>query len=365
MKNALLIIGEDLGINTAFSNYIFDSYKTRFKELGEFSFVRKSDKELPFIIENLCSEFDTLCIFASSETYATTAKILATLSGDLVELKERNTLALSKALEVCENSFLINLNDTQVNLIKAVPTDKLGRILIKTDINFTYFNLIDIDSESAKILLEPLAKTYEVQIFLSQIVENLVIVRVEANKFGQISSFISGVKNLFSQKFIEGENIVEHIAKTLIENGLKITFAESCTAGLIATKFGAFSGVSAAFDGSLVTYANEIKQDWLGVSKETLEIYGAVSEQCVNAMLSGAIRSSGADFALAVSGIAGPSGGSDAKPVGTVFVGALAKDGSSIVERLNLKGDRGYIREQSALQAYVCLLKLKPNIFLG
>ncbi|QCD53084.1 CinA family protein [Campylobacter sp. RM16192] len=363
MKNALLIIGEDLNINSTFLNYILSCYKAHFKELGEFSFVNKSDKELPFIIENLCSKFDTLCIFASNENYATTAKILSTLSEDLIELKEHNTLAPSKALTITKDSFLINLNETQVNLIKAVPTKEIGQIHIKPNINFTYFSLFDIDSESTKILLEPIAKTYEVQIYLSQIIENLVIVRAEANKFGQIESFINGVKNLFSQKFIASKNLVKHIAKTLIRKNLKITFAESCTAGLIAAKFGQFAGVSAAFDGSLITYANEIKAEWLGVGKDTLETYGAVSEQCVNEMLSGAIRSSGADFALAVSGIAGPDGGSVEKPVGTVFVGALSKNGKIIVDRLNLNGDRNYIREQSALHAYTCLLRIAPEIF--
>ena len=83
------------------------------------------------------------------------------------------------------------------------------------------------------------------------------------------------------------------------------------------------------------------------------------------AMLKGALKASESDFSLAISGIAGPDGGSEAKPVGTVFVGAYAKDGERIIERLNLNGDRNYIREQSALAAYVCLLKLKPSLFLA
>lgn len=114
-----------------------------------------------------------------------------------------------------------------------------------------------------------------------------------------------------------------------------------------------------------MTYANEMKRDWLGVSDEILQTYGAVSEQCVMAMLKGALKASESDFSLAISGIAGPDGGSEAKPVGTVFVGAYAKDGECIIERLNLNGDRNYIREQSALAAYVCLLKLKPRLFLA
>ncbi|MFL1706797.1 CinA family protein [Campylobacter sp. MOP7] len=363
MKNALLIIGKDLSINAAFLGYIFSFYKAHFKELGEFNFADKSDKELPFIIEKLCLKFDTLTIFSSDETYATVAKILATLSSDKLELKDENTLALSKAAKVSKDSFLINLNTTQVNLLKANPTCELPEILIEPNLNFEYFNLVDIDKESAKILLEPIAKTYEVQIHFSEITKNLIIVRAEANKFGQTKGFIESAVNLFSNKIILGRNFIEHIAKILIKNELKITFAESCTAGLIAAKFASTAGVSAAFDGGLVTYANEIKRDWLGVSDEVLKTYGAVSEQCVEAMLSGALASSGADFALAASGIAGPGGGSEEKPVGTVFVGALAKDGSSIIERLNLKGDRGYIREQSALHAYLCLLKLRPRLF--
>lgn len=363
MKNALLIIGEDLSINAAFLGYIFSFYKAHFKELGEFSFANKSDKELPFIIEKLCLKFDTLTIFSSDETYATVAKILATLSCDKLELKDEGTLALSKATKVSKDSFLINLNGAQINLLKANPTCELPKIHIKPNLNFEYFNLVDIDKESAKILLEPIAKTYEVQIHFSQITQNLIIVRAEANKFGQTEGFIQSAANLFSNKIILGRNFIEHIAQILIKNEFKITFAESCTAGLIAAKFTAVPNVSAAFDGGLATYSNEIKREWLGVRADTLKTHGAVSEQCVKEMLSGALSSSGADFALAASGIAGPGGGSEAKPVGTVFVGALAKDGSSVIERLNLKGDRGYIREQSALHAYICLLKLRARLF--
>ena len=365
MKNALLIIGEDIGVNAPFLDYIFCAYKRHFGELGEFRFVSRSDKELPFIIEHLCARSDSLCIYASSQNCSVAAKILATLSGDILELKSPQTLAPSRAEKFSDDGFLIKLNQTYVNLLKADANQKLPAIDIKTQRDFGYFHLVDIDEESAKILLEPLAKTYEVQIYSSQILSNLALIRVEANKFGQTSGFINGAKNLFSGKFFEGEDVFRHVASTLIASGLKLTFAESCTAGLAAAKFGAFAGVSAAFNGSLVTYANEMKRDWLGVSDEILQTYGAVSEQCVMAMLKGALKASESDFSLAISGIAGPDGGSEAKPVGTVFVGAYAKDGERIIERLNLNGDRNYIREQSALAAYVCLLKLKPSLFLA
>ena len=361
MKNALLIIGEDIGVNAPFLDYIICAYKRHFGELGEFRFVSRSDKELPFIIEHLCARSDGLCIFASSKNYSVAAKILATLSGDVLELKSPQMLAPSRAEIFSDESFLVRLDQTYVNLIKADANQKLSAIKIKTQRDFGYFHLVDFDEESAKILLEPLAKTYEVQIYSSQILSNLALIRVEANKFGQIGGFINGAKNLF----FEGEDVAAHVARVLTSSGLKLTFAESCTAGLAAAKFGAFAGVSAAFNGSLVTYANKMKCDWLGVSDEILQTYGAVSEQCVMAMLKGALKASESDFSLAISGIAGPDGGSEAKPVGTVFVGAYAKDGERIIERLNLNGDRNYIREQSALAAYVCLLKLKPRLFLA
>lgn len=363
MKNALLIIGEDISINAQFLDYILNSYKDHFGELGEFRFVSKNDKELPFVIENLSTKFQSLCIYASDKNYAIAAKILATLSEDTLELKSSQILAPSRVKIFTNNSFLITINDCEINLLVSQPTRKLPQISVKNKKNFEYFHLLDLDEESSQILLDPLAKTYDVRIQTTNIIENLVLLRAEENKFGKIDGFLQGAKNLFSQKIILCDDIIKFVAKILTENRLKITFAESCTAGLAAAKFSAFGGISAAFDGSLVTYANDIKRDWLGVDEALLQSYGAVSEECVRAMMSGAINASQADFALAISGIAGPNGASEQKPVGTVFVGALAKNGKSIVERLNLNGNRKYIREQSVLYAFSNLLRLKPELF--
>ena len=365
MKEAILIIGDDLRINKELLNYIFDSYEEHFGELGVVNFASRSSKDLPFIIENLSKEFEILSIFGSDESFATAAKILATLSEDTLELKVADTLVPKSALNYKNNSFLIKLNNARVNLIKADPCERLGEFLIESEQNFSYFNLFDIDAQSAKILLEPLAKTYEIKINLSELISSIVLIRAQANKFGQLEGFLQGVKTLFSQKMIAQKDVIGFIAGKLMSKGLKISFAESCTAGLAAAKFARSSGISAAFDGSLVTYANEIKHEWLGVSDEILQSYGAVSEQCVRSMLSGALSSSNADFSLAISGIAGPDGGSAQKPVGTVFVGAMSKDKRVVIERLLLKGDRNYIRSQSVLSAFACLLRLKSELFFA
>jgi len=140
--------------------------------------------------------------------------------------------------------------------------------------------------------------------------------------------------------------IVENIIVKLTEQKQTVSFAESCTGGRIAAAFTAISGVSAVIDGSVVSYSNDIKHTWLGVEKEVLENYGAVSAQCVTQMLEGIKKLSGANYALAVSGIAGPTGGTDLKPVGTVYIG-LQTPFSQEVFQCFFHGNREAIQEQS------------------
>jgi nicotinamide-nucleotide amidase len=142
------------------------------------------------------------------------------------------------------------------------------------------------------------------------------------------------------------KDIIQSIIKTLEAKGESITFAESCTGGGIAAEFTAISGSSAVFNGSVVTYSNEIKHQWLGVSSDILEKYGAVSSQCVHEMLSGALMMANADHAIAVSGIAGPTGGTSDKPVGTVYIGIKTPNGEEIYHNL-FDGDRQAVQEQS------------------
>ena len=130
---------------------------------------------------------------------------------------------------------------------------------------------------------------------------------------------------------------------------------------MCAAALGSVPGVSAAFGGSLVTYSNEIKNNWLSVNSDILEHYGAVSSQCVEAMASGVLGLGIADFAIAISGIAGPDGGSRQKPVGTVFI-AVASANEVVSLRLLLSGDRNYIRTQSVLHAFTLLLRQYPEL---
>jgi len=142
---------------------------------------------------------------------------------------------------------------------------------------------------------------------------------------------------------------VEKIVLKLTEQRQTISFAESCTGGRIAAAFTSISGASEIFHGSVVSYSNDIKQAWLGVTQHTLENHGAVSSQCVEEMLRGISILTDrltSDYAIAVSGIAGPTGGTDLKPVGTVYVGLKTPIGQEVF-KCCFKGDRNAIQEQS------------------
>ena len=144
------------------------------------------------------------------------------------------------------------------------------------------------------------------------------------------------------------------IINTLKKRNQTITFAESCTGGRIASAFTAISGASSVLNGSVVSYANEIKSAWLGVKEETLVEHGAVSQECVEEMLKGILKMASADYAIAVSGIAGPTGGSDEKPVGTLYIGVASEEKSSVKLYL-FKGNREEIQEQATAKSILLL----------
>ena len=146
------------------------------------------------------------------------------------------------------------------------------------------------------------------------------------------------------------KNTVEKIIQKLTKEQQTISFAESCTGGRIVAAFTAISGASAVLHGACVTYSNDIKHLWLGVSKEVLENYGAVSEPCVSEMLDGIQKLAGSDYAIAVSGIAGPTGGTELKPVGTVYIGVKTPF-SKEVFHCHFDGSRESVQEQSTVFA--------------
>ena len=144
----------------------------------------------------------------------------------------------------------------------------------------------------------------------------------------------------------EIEQLAQQLGKVLLQRGATITLAESCTGGGIAQAITAVPGSSQWFEYGFVTYANQAKQQLLSVEDQVLQHQGAVSQPVVEQMALGAINASGADYAIAVSGIAGPDGGTSEKPVGTVWI-CWVTPTKNHSQRFRFAGDRRSIREQA------------------
>jgi len=160
--------------------------------------------------------------------------------------------------------------------------------------------------------------------------------------------------------------IVNKIASSLIKANKKLTVAESCTGGWVAKVLTDLAGSSEWFDRGFVTYSNQAKHEMLGVKESTLESYGAVSQETVAEMATGALKNSHADFSLSISGIAGPGGGSEDKPVGLVWFSWAVKENNNLKvftsKKKVFEGDRESVRYQSVEYVISELLKILKKI---
>lgn len=147
------------------------------------------------------------------------------------------------------------------------------------------------------------------------------------------------------------ESLARQLGAELLARGEFLTAAESCTGGWLAQSVTAIAGSSGWFDRGFVTYSNAAKVDMLGVAETTLERHGAVSEATARAMAQGALSHSRADWSVAISGVAGPSGGSPEKPVGTVCFAWASKEGGCEAQTCYFSGGRAEVREQAVRHA--------------
>jgi nicotinamide-nucleotide amidase len=184
-----------------------------------------------------------------------------------------------------------------------------------------------------------------------------IIIRLQANSKNKMD--IDKITNNLYKKI--GENIIGEdkdrleilIHEELKKNKYQISLAESCTGGMIASKLIGLDGISSVFKEGIVCYSNESKMKRLGVKSETLSKYGAVSKETCNEMLDGLDT----DVKIAVTGIAGPSGGTEEKPVGTVYIGVVVGD-QKYIERYNFNGNRERIRRVTMMRAMFEVLKI-------
>ena len=179
--------------------------------------------------------------------------------------------------------------------------------------------------------------------------------RLISEKLEQLANILGD--NLYS---LEEDTLQEYIGKLLRRHGKTVSCAESCTGGLISSLFTSVPGSSEYFLGSVTSYANIVKQNVLGVPAEVIAAHGAVSSECVAAMAEGVRRITGSDFSVATSGIAGPGGGSEEKPVGLVWIGVSSHMGTETF-RMVFKGDRKRNIERFTANALDKLRKLIEN----
>ena len=212
--------------------------------------------------------------------------------------------------------------------------------------------LDDIIKNSKNPTVAPYAKEYEVTL------------RITAKEKSEdkcdelIKNKVDQIKGIIGE-YIYGEDEVsleEVVAKLLCDKKLSISTAESCTGGMISSKLIEYPGISEIFKEGVVTYSNESKIKRLGVKEETLNKFGAVSEETAREMVIGIAEGLNTDIAISSTGIAGPGGGTKDKPVGLVYIGIYIK-GNVKVEKLNLRGDREAVRKKATLSALNLLRK--------
>ena len=220
------------------------------------------------------------------------------------------------------------------------------RIFGKGESAVTY-ELRDIIENQTNPTVAPYVKTGEVSLRVTALCQN----EAEGEKIARpmIGEIISRLGDIVYSTV--GESLPETCARMLADDGQTLAIAESCTGGMIASEFVAIPGCSNFLLEGCVTYSDAAKVARLGVKQETLDQFGAVSEQCAREMAQGMRKSSGADYALATTGYAGPDGGTEENPVGTIYI-ALARQGETLVKRVQLFGERARIREIASLHAF-------------
>jgi len=242
-------------------------------------------------------------------------------------------------------------------LPKLKSSLKLPAIVHKTILtegegeSFLAERIADIEeSLPTDIKLAYLPKLGQVRLRLSGYGENESLLKKKVDEFA--ARIVERVANVVVAE--EDISIEKAILNFMTKKGLTLSLAESCTGGYIAHLFTQHPGSSKVFLGGVVSYSDSLKESVLGVKKETLEKFGAVSGEAVTEMVEGALLNFESDYALAVTGIAGPDGGSPDKPVGTVWI-AVASVNKKVVKKLTFGNKRKQNIERSAVSALTML----------
>lgn len=217
----------------------------------------------------------------------------------------------------------------------------------------------DLISEQSNPTIAPYAKVGEVHLRVTAKAKD----EEEAKKL--IKPVVKELKARFGKNVFstdETETLEEAVIKLLIKNELTLTTAESCTGGMLASRLVNVPGVSDVFRQGFITYSNKSKRKILSVQKSTLKKYGAVSEKTAKEMAKGGVFATDSDICVSITGIAGPEGGTEEKPVGLVYIACYINDKVTVKE-FYFKGNRAKIREQSVVRALTLLRECILDVY--
>ncbi len=232
----------------------------------------------------------------------------------------------------------LNKLEPEIIFSEMVKISGRGESRVETEI-------MDLMESQSNPTIAPYAKTGEVHLRITAKAAD------EEKAKELIAPVVEELQHRFGDfVYTTDENVTlpQALIELLKEQNLSITTAESCTGGLLAGALVSASGASTVLRQGYITYANEAKEELLGVKKETLDSVGAVSEETAREMAEGAAKAAGADTAISITGIAGPDGGTEEKPVGTVYIGTYVK-GKTKVVKYYVKGNRQKVRDYSVV----------------
>ncbi len=361
MKLHLLFIGNKFLHNTSLREYVIRKVEQNTNYITQVTYFKENDNSLFLYLEKEIHSTTKLVIVTTKQNFSTIGKLISTVTSDNQILKE-NMLIPSNSSIYEDGSYLLEYQNSVINVMHVDEMQEFPEVLIQKKESNAVIHIFDEDKESALAILTPIAQMYDVTLDILILVDGWLRIDIESKKYGNISKFINSAKQLIPNNLISASNIVQYIIETLSKNQKKVSFAESCTGGLLSYYFTKNNGASKIVDGTLVTYSNELKENWLGVEHNSIEEFGAVSAEIVSQMSEGAMNVSHSDYALSISGIAGEGGGTPLKPVGTVFIGVRSRTKHKEVH-LNLKGDRNYIQHQSVLYAIKMLILIDKELF--
>jgi len=354
MPTLLVLVGYQIYRNSALTQAIIRELDAKNRFIQSIFHLESDNRalidSLQHILENNCD----ICIAATSDSFPLVGKILATLNEDTL-IATGSTLHPGGVTMVKEGSFLLRINDIHCNTLLVRSNEMIPEILLETGEAYSSWQLFGNREHLHALRQHALDNQYHFNYF--QQIEGWYEVHIQSSYRPDMLLPPSPDLLLFPS-----ENIFDTCIEIFGGRKETISFAESCTGGLIASSFTARSGSSNILKGSVVSYANKIKHQWLDVDEDILENPGAVSRECVEMMAEGARKLAQSDVALATSGIAGPTGGTPLKPVGTVYI-AVADQGATRSQHLLLRGDRNYIQYQAMMHVVKLMIGVKREIF--